>query len=362
MDSLISPQMSQLISSSEGKSFLKKIGLDAVRNVVLDVLLGVNLRHSTEMLTRRRIGLLNIELVRMFVEGSIRIDDFINNLPKMSSELLKKRRLKKTERAVALWVLGLTDKAFQNVLRDDAELIDWYCREYSRTCKLIAADASKNYGDLFGNINIGSETVARIDWLMLTYLLNTVGSQTLATRGSDKSAYGKLFEKIILGSLLEILGFSRISKPSEKNPLTSRDMVFWLSSAEGKRESDATLLYKIGKGIRFDIGFIGRGNPEISLDKVSRFERKYEFSETEYYMATIIIVDRIGEKSKITELASDINGHIVQMSASYWPKTVAEILAEVLEDYDHELIHMDTGSIKHYLKDNLMTINIESFI
>jgi hypothetical protein len=68
---------------------------------------------------------------------------------------------------------------------------------------------------------------------------------------------------------LHILGFEYVTPPPHK---TSR--VFWLSSREERRESDATLLYEAGKGVRFDIGFIGRGNPEISLDKVSRFERE----------------------------------------------------------------------------------------
>jgi len=73
-------------------------------------------------------------------------------------------------------------------------------------------------------------------------LLNTVGSQTLTIRGSDKSTNGKLFEKLVLGSLLSILGFTyeTTQKIGER--------VFWLSSQSEKRESDATLIYKIGQG------------------------------------------------------------------------------------------------------------------
>src|SRR3990172_192510 len=100
-------------------------------------------------------------------------------------------------------------------------------------------------------------------------LIKTIGAQTLAIRGSEKSAYGKLFEKLVLGSLLHILGFKHIAPPPQEY-----EKVFWLSSRNEKRESDATLLYELGQGVRFDIGFIGRGNPEISLDKVTRFERE----------------------------------------------------------------------------------------
>src|SRR5690606_14779641 len=103
-----------------------------------------------------------------------------------------------------------------------------------------------------------------INWLFMIYLLNTIGSQTLTIRGSDKSTYGKLFEKLVLGSLLHVMGFDFQKSGELENP----NRVFWLSSNDDDRESDATLLYEAGKGVRFDIGFIGRGNTEISLDKV----------------------------------------------------------------------------------------------
>ena len=109
-----------------------------------------------------------------------------------------------------------------------------------------------------------------IDWDTILQIMTSIGAQTLAIRGSEKSTYGKLYERLILGVLLEILGFKLVNRENIKNP----KKVFWLSSRDEKRESDATLLFEAGKGVRFDIGFIGRGNPEISLDKVSRFERE----------------------------------------------------------------------------------------
>lgn len=152
-------------------------------------------------------------------------------------------------------------------------------------------------GSLNSEISIGGSQKTQINWLWLTYLLNTIGAQTLAVRGSEKSAYGKLFEKLVLGSLLHILGFKHVVPPQEY------EKVFWLSSRAEKRESDATLLYELGKGVRFDIGFIGRGNPEISLDKVTRFEREISLGRSKFFMATIILVDRIGTNSRIERMA-----------------------------------------------------------
>jgi hypothetical protein len=190
----------------------------------------------------------------------------------------------------------------------------------------------------------------------MTYLLNTVGAQTLAIRGSEKSAYGKLFEKLVLGSLLYILGFKHISPPPQEY-----ERVFWLASRNEKRESDATLLYKVGQGVRFDIGFIGRGNPEISLDKVTRFEREISLGRSKFFMATIILVDRIGANSRIERLAEEVQGTIIQMSAGYWPKQVARVLNNTL-GFKHDLLRIPDDQIELYLAKAMQQVPLEEFI
>jgi len=186
--------------------------------------------------------------------------------------------------------------------------------------------------------------------------MNTIGAQTLAIRGSDKSTFGKLFEKLILGTLLSLLGFELV-KP---NDISKPKNVFWLSSTE-KRESDATLLYSPGKAVRFDIGFIGRGNPEISLDKVSRFEREIELGRSKWYVNTIIIVDRIGKNSRIEALAKRINGRIVQMSGAYWALEIAKILKSSF-GYKNEILDLNRAELGNYLKKKLDTISFENLL
>jgi hypothetical protein len=215
---------------------------------------------------------------------------------------------------------------------------------------------SSDYGPLHGELNLEAGVKAEVDWLFLTYLLNAIGAQTLTIRGSEKSAYGKLFERLILGSLLSILGFEFLTPPPQHF-----DGVFWLSSQGEKRESDATLLYEPGKGVRFDIGFISRGNPEISLDKVSRYEREIELGRSRFYMATIVLVDRIGKKSRIPALAEGIQGVIVQMSASYWPQQVARLLHHEF-GLEHPLVDLASSEIEQYLRDSLSTVALEKFI
>lgn len=351
---MIDPEMLKLLSGS-GVELIQQIGFDVIRGIILDILTGRNLRDSTETLTRSRLAALNMALLHLFLQGMADSKDFVQNLPSIAADTLTRNRLAKSERWLANWLLGLTGKSVQNVLRDNPQLIEDYRRRYVETCSEIIAKNAAIYGELTGTLRLGANKEVEIDWLFMLYLMNTVGAQTLTIRGSEKSAYGKLFEKLVLGSLLSILGFTYEA--------TQRigEGIFWLSSQGERRESDATLLYKIGQGVRFDIGFIGRGNSEISLDKVSRFQRHEDIKGTSWYMATIIIVDRLGRDSRVERLAKEIQGNIVQMSATYWPQEIAILLHEKL-GYEHELAHMEQAKIEDYLKEKLQTVPLESFI
>ena len=352
---LIAPADLDLLSAS-GSQLVGQIGLDVVRGVVLDILTGKNLRDSTEVLTRRRIATLNLATVELFIKGSAISKDFVTQLPNIATDILLKGSLSKAERWLAQWTLGLTDKAFQNVLRDDPEAIAEYRDRYIQICNEVSAARKTAKGQLQGEITINGVQKAHINWLWLTYLLNTIGAQALAIRGSEKSAYGKLFEKLVLGSLLSILGFKHIMPPPQQY-----EKVFWLSSRNEKRESDATLLYELGQGVRFDIGFIGRGNPEISLDKVTRFEREISLGRSKFFMATIILVDRIGANSRIERMAEDVQGTIVQMSAGYWPRQVAQVLNKTL-GFKHSLTRMSDSETEQYLRKAIRKVPLEQFI
>ena len=353
---LMSPAALKLLSAN-GNNLVQEIGMDVVRGVVLDVLTGRNLRDSTEILTRRRIAALNLATVNLFLKGADGSADFVRQLPYLATDILTRQRLTKPERWLAQWALGLTDKAFQNVLRDDPNSLAEYRDRYIDTCRAVIEAHEKEHGKISGTLKLDAGTKAEINWLWMTYLLNTIGAQTLAIRGSEKSAYGKLFEKLVLGSLLHILGFKHVS-PERPEKL---QRVFWLASREERRESDATLLYEAGRGVRFDIGFIGRGNPEISLDKATRFEREISLGRSRWYMATIIVVDRIGANSRIERLAREADATIIQMSAGYWPQQVARELERAL-GYKHELANMSPSRVEAYLARKLNRTPLEEFI
>ncbi len=350
------PAKARALMAGKGDEVVKQIGLDVIRGTVCDVLCGKNLRDSTETITRKRLATINAATLTMFLKGETTFPDFTRHLPSLASDRLKKK-LRGDERQILQWILGLTNKASQNVLRDSTEHIDQYKDDYIRICQEVVAVCQADYGVLKGTLELSPTEKAEINWYFMVELLQTIGAQTLAIRGSEKSTYGKLFERLILGSLLSILGFKLVPKSNIQNP----NKVFWLSSAGDKRESDATLLFQAGQGVRFDIGFIGRGNPEISLDKVSRFEREIEFGNAKWFMATIILVDTIGKRSRIGKLAEAINGCIVQMSMTCWPKQVAIELNKRI-GLTHELVTMQDEDVPIYLHDKIAQLPLESFI
>jgi hypothetical protein len=127
------------------------------------------------------------------------------------------------------------------------------------------------------------------------------------------------------------------------------------------RESDATLLIAPGKLARFDIGFIGPGNPEISKDKLSRYARELETAGGRHSSVTFIVVDRLPTTSKTREAASRIGAELIQMSMQYWPQDLARRLGQRL-GLEHELQTMPQGEIRDYLNTKLETIPIQDFL
>ena len=309
---------------ASGSELLERIGHDELRTIVTGVICGENVRAVTEPLTRRRLAILNAALLVTLVRASQDLSP---------QELLEQaqqecRGLPRTDprHAVLLWILGLTNKQVQNVLRSD----DSAWSDFVRAAAQVTDDAARHSADAFGELEWTLEVAghtAQWNWLWAHALMIPIGSQSLATRGSEKSMYGKFFEKLIMGSVLGILGFRFDRERS------GGDMTYWLSERAERRESDATALVGGGQGVRFDIGFIGPGNPEITLDKVSRFEKVAEIAGRPFELATVIIVDRIAEGSRIVDLAELIDGQIVQMSSSLWAKDLDEILNETFGAY-----------------------------
>lgn len=310
---------------ASGKELLNRIGHDELRDIVAGVLCGENIRAVTEPLTKRRIAILNAAILVTLVRASE--DMSPRELLEQAQRECRSLSLNDPRRAVLMWILGLTEKQVQNVLRSN----DGAWSDFVHAAARVVDDAAQHSTDAFGPLEWTLEMAghtAHWNWLWAHTLMVPIGSQTLATRGSEKSIYGKFLEKLVMGSVLEILGFSFDGERS------GRDMTYWLNERGERRESDATALVGEQQGVRFDIGFIGPGNPEITLDKVSRFERVAEIAGNPFDLSTVIIVDRIAAGSSIVDQAEVIDGRIIQMSSSLWAKDLDDILCESCAVYE----------------------------
>lgn len=314
------PVSARDLLSVSGKDLAQNLGLTALERVVGDVLMGVNIRNATENLTKRRMGLLSGALLKMYV-GLYESGVEPLEIPNLVRERLMSVKDKDTRR-VLHWMVGMTEKQVQNILRSDES--EW--PSYMNMLKEGLVEASEEAEQMYGEMPLRVAD-SQPSWEWVLSLMMAASSQALAVRGSEKSLYGKFFEKPVLTAVLSILGFSHVATGRV------RERSFWLSQQGERRESDAMAIWTLGQGVRFDIGFIGTGNPEITLDKVSRFERIVEMSGVRHYMRTFIIVDRVGKGSRIPQLAAEIDGSIIQMSANDWALTLGDELESSLDGY-----------------------------
>ena len=65
LSDLLGPEALNLLTG-RGIDLIEQVGMDVVRDIILDIFIGKNLRDSTEILTRSRIVALNIALTSFF--------------------------------------------------------------------------------------------------------------------------------------------------------------------------------------------------------------------------------------------------------------------------------------------------------
>lgn len=340
--------------SVSGRQLHEQLGESEIRGVVRQVLFGANIRTATEKLTRRRILELGLGLLSMsFERGQVSEELGDELLARYGS--LKARGTSNDDRKLIEWSLGLTKKQSVNVLRGSEEATDAYLEELGRDLLDISTLAQEKFGPVHQFLGLTEDSPVK-NWHQLLEFMLAMGAQTLATRGSEKSLYGKYFEKLVLGTALSACGLT--FSTSETLEAGS----FWLSTRGDKRESDATAMWQNLQVVRFDIGFIGQGNSEISLDKVSRFERDTEILGQKAFARTIVIVDSIGPASRIFKAAEAINGHLIEMRNPFWVRDLGEILSKCFEDYTSPFAGLDDESYFEYLGDSVTGAPMVTFL
>ena len=351
------PEDSVKLVKYSAQDLVDRLGRDIIAGVVESILCGGNYRDLTEGLTQRRILLMNASLLTTYLKALNSIEDFQENISHIIKSELGVARLKKNMKSYLYWFLGLTGKSIQNVVRDN-EGFEKYLSALDNNMNEISQYVIKQYGDIDVMLkNDGVEYMMK--WPSLLRCMLAMSAQTLTIRGSEKSMYGKFFEKMVLGSVLTLIGANYV----DKDDTSKNKMVFWLSQTDDeKRECDATLLLRGGFGVRFDIGFIGQGNPEIVADKLSRYERAAERGEHRLYASTIVLTDKIADDSNIMNIARRISAYVIQMSGTYWVYELAKTLKEEFEFYDHPLLSMTQQESINYVKENIRKIDMALFV
>lgn len=357
------PQQMRELLTATGKHFIERVGPEMIRHSTLQVLLGHNVRTQTEPLTRQRIAEVGGAVVAMF-EAGLRADPkFFDHVSTLAITQLNSANGGRREKIwPAQWALGLTGKGMQNVLRSDPESLRAFIVGFEGAIDQAAANLESKLGPLQLRLSIGKSPLSDsppLGWTETLRITTALGCAELAVRGSDKSRYGKLFERLVLGSALTILGFE-FSAPQAGG---KKSNLFWLSDSSDERECDATAIVRPGVLARFDIGFIGAGNPEIVRDKLSRFAREIERGGKRSSSTSFVIVDRYptDPAASSLSLANRSGTSLIQMSMSLWPRELAKALTEKL-GHKHPLAKLDDTKAKELIEKRMGSVDVMSFI
>jgi hypothetical protein len=325
---------------------------------------GENLRTQTEFLTRNRLCQLSAALIDLYLRGVKTVDHFSDNLFQHAIDQIRySKKTEKSEQWPAMWFIGMTEKQFQNILRSNKQNYTEYISSLQSSIQSAVSSIQKDLGDITMTLgytkDIKTGSVVDLSWREILHLAMAIGSQTLAIRGSEKSMYGKLFERLVLGAVFTLLGFKRVETPETKH--YEKGGFFWFSDKSQERESDGTIVYAPWKIAKFDIGFIGRGNSEVTKDKLSRFANREDFEGKNLNSTTFVIVDRLPNTSKTIESAKRGNAEVVQMSMSFWILDLAKRMKKTL-NFTHPIQTMTESQISNYLKAEIDKINFFDFL
>lgn len=339
-------------------NYINNVGEEGLKDIIRMVFEGGNVRDYTEFITQRRLLNSYAATLELFIKRLSGFtnppDKYVNYVSTDFSEATGNAKI------FDLYLLGLTKKGLDNIVRGEENFND-YKQSFLDSFKETVEDMNNHFGTLSGAIRINGK-YTNVSWELILLLFVCIGSQSLSIRGSSKSMNGKLFEKLVLGTLLSIMDFEFRKNPPKGN-LDINKKYFWLSHMdEHERETDATLIYN-KRAISVDIGFIGRGNPEITLDKVTRFERFKEIAKIEHEMNTIIIVDTLPPNSDLQYKANKVGVSVFEMKEPDWTIQFANKVKEIfkIED-DLKLSTLRPNELDNFFREKIKAIKINKFL
>ena len=305
-----------LIGTISGSSIIDEMSTDEFRTMIIECLTGRNPRIHTENWAQSRVfhGVFT-GIHEMYDRGKKSDPDFITQAPQSAAECLRSHhtstrnspnRLIKEDMLLCQWVCNLTSKGWDNILHANSDnLTEW-------GKSVIDSITSVPYGGLERNI-----------------INTTIYNASLAKKGGLKSAMGNLFEPLLLYSSLSACGLKFVNA---KLMGRAQGPCFTLDVNEG-RQADAQIKtgIKHPSKIDIDIGFIGKGNPEIIADKTQRFGNMVGGGQNPLEH-TIIIVSAIPETKRaqlVVRQAKALGAKVIPMSQNNWVQNLSVELVKL---------------------------------
>ena len=110
---------------------------------------GENIRKQTEPLTRRRVAIATGAMIYLFAKGWAEVDGFTKKLSGLALEQMDNTsQSKKDTFWPAQWLIGLTGKSIQNVLRSNPEITQSYIQDFENAVEEAAQRCQEDFGDI----------------------------------------------------------------------------------------------------------------------------------------------------------------------------------------------------------------------
>ena len=319
-----------LLDKISGSSIFAEMTQVEFKKMLVDCLTGENPRIKTETWAQAKVfhGVFS-GLKDMFEAGKKEDPAFIELAPTRAAEALydhykRKSRLKKDDVVLCQWICNLTQKGYDNILQGNPELLKEWASSLTDSVNHVP------YGERETN-------------LMNIALYNA----SIAKKGGLKSAFGNLFEHLLLFSSLSSLGLKFVPR---EDLSVSGHPAFSLDINDG-RQCDARIRTGLSHPLKIDIdiGFIGKGNPEIIADKTQRFANLLGGGEKPLEH-TIIIVSAIPEEAQlVVRQASILGAKVITMSGNHWLHELYNHLANDIGISGLNAVSADLATAKHQL-------------
>ncbi|CAI2554575.1 hypothetical protein AKUH3B209X_01100 [Apilactobacillus kunkeei] len=351
LHSLLSSVPDYVFSKSNRKDYIDAVGDNVISDNLKSIILnGSNYRLITEDQVKSKLVLANQEVTKMIDRIP---SDYLNRknikyfFLLLGMEIIINTKSSK-EYILSLWLLGLTSKGLDNIVGNSYSELYEYCMNHYISSTKIVEEANER-----GNLSFRDF----VKFLCIDF-------QALTIKGSMKSMAGKLFERLILGTSLSILGFEFKSTaiPTEDYDKYAdhSNPIFWLSSKEDNdgREKDATILFK-KKIINIDIGLIGKGNPEIINDKITRYRDTVKRNHIDIASEhTIVIAGEKNDGQTITQAAREAHATVIEIHDN--KNWIVDLNDDITNFFDNFISKFNYNDYKD--KNDVIDIDFKKFI